>query len=262
MILPINNIASTLQADSLVSFFKKLSSGKKDISTGNPASIQIGQRMLNAASSASTARSNISGAISYTNSISSGLANASSSLAELKSLSTQAASGTLTDADRSSINTTAQSIIEGLQQISSTSTFNGIENLSGGSVTIAVTSTGDTVDLKNGDISPETLGIESLDLSTSESAQTAISQIESASENVITQIVETGAKAISLNNRFTASMTNEYNLREAGSKKIDTDYQEIISEFSKSKTSSSINMALQAQGNQISNSLLNTLLKS
>ncbi|OVE78293.1 hypothetical protein BVX99_00270 [bacterium F16] len=231
--------------------FNELSSGKKSFATTSPAMLMIGQRMLNNAQSTSVANLNVNFASSRSQTVDSYLQGSQDTMSRLKELSVQANNGILSDADRESINTEAQELLKGLDQNYQSANFNGQKILQGGTVDVAVNSAGDSIQLNSADISRETLGIENIDLSTSEGAAAALESLDGAIDLLSEQRAKVGSDLRVLDDRFASNLDYEANLRESGSKLTDLDYAFGASEHAAGSIQSQIALAMTAQANNL-----------
>ena len=238
----------------------ELSSGKKSVSTTSPALLAIGQRMLDMASTTSVANSNVNFATSRSQTIDSYLQNSSDVISRLKELSVQSANGTLTDVDREAIDAEANELLKGLDLNYHTANFNGQKILQGGSESVAVTGDGETLNVRNGDVSRTTLGLEDIDLSTMEGATAALDALDDAMDSLGEQRANVGTDLNTLEGRYQANMDYESNLVESGSKLTDVDYAFSSTNLASADIRSQVALAVAAQGNALQGSMITALL--
>ncbi len=111
----------------------RLSSGKRNVTPADdPASLSIGMNMMAQLSGMRSSLANASQGSSMMQVASGGINQIMDILAQQKALAVQAQSGSLTASDRSFLNQTFQELTEEINQIASTTNFNGINLLAGG----------------------------------------------------------------------------------------------------------------------------------
>ncbi len=248
---PINAAQNDLRV-----WLRDLGTGKKSFQTASAAQLMIGQRLLNNAQRSSVANLNVNFASSRSQTVDSYLQNTNDAMGRLKELSVKAADGMLTDTDREAINAEAQEILKQVDQNYQTANFNGQKILQGGTENVAVTSDGDSIEVHNGNISRQTLGLEDFDLSTQEGATAALGSVDGAIENLGEQRALIGTDQRVLEERYDANLEYETSLMEAGSKQADLDYAMAATEHASASVRSQVAVAVSAQGNQLHGSML------
>ncbi|OVE82667.1 hypothetical protein BVY04_00300 [bacterium M21] len=258
----INNNMPQLQTaqKDLQMWIKELGSGKKSFQTTSPATLMIGQRLLNNAAGTSMANMNVNFANSRSQTVESYLGNASDVTSRLKELSVQAANGMLTDNDREAINAEAQELLEHMDETFRNANFNGQKILQGGSESVAVSSDGSSLEIHNGDLSRATLGLEGFDLSTQEGANAALEAADGAIDALGSQRAQIGSDIRILDERFDANMDYEAALREAGSRQVDVDYAFGATQQASASIQAQVATAVSAQGNQLAGSMISGLV--
>ena len=129
--LTAQNNMSTSQA-SLASAMQRLSSGLRiNSAADDSAGYAISQRMTSQVGGTQQAARNANDAISLTQTAQGDLTQITTNLQRIRDLAVQAANGTNSATDRASINNEAQQIIQEINRVATTSSFNGVHLLDG-----------------------------------------------------------------------------------------------------------------------------------
>ncbi|MBI4558471.1 MAG: flagellin FliC [Candidatus Hydrogenedentes bacterium] len=111
----------------------------------------------------------------------------------LRELAVQAANGTLTEDQRAAVNAEAQQILQQIGEVADNTEFNGTQLLNGTAGTIPLgTEAGEQVNINAS--TPEALGLNGLNLSTTESAGNAIEAIDTALNRISQNRAALGAQ--------------------------------------------------------------------
>ncbi|MBY0518536.1 MAG: flagellin FliC [Bacteriovoracaceae bacterium] len=234
------------------SSLSKLSSGSRITkSADDAAGMAISEKMKAEIRSAKQADRNANDGISMVQVAEGGLNESQNILTRLRELAIQASSDTVGDVERSFSNMEYQNLLKEMDRISQVTEFNGKKLLDG---------TGDTFDFQVGTKGDENskityeagqvnasiseLGVEGLEVSSKEGAQSSLASVDSAIEKISGQRAFLGA----LQNRLASSSSNLQvnveNLSAANSRIRDVDYAE---ETAKQAT----NTILQAAGTSV-----------
>lgn len=199
---------------------------------------------------------NASDGISLTQVADGAAATIGSLLARLRELSSQSASGTVGNTERSYIDQEFVALRSEIDRIAQTTEFNGQALTSGSSISFSVaigfrSGTGNTLSLDLNDITTSSLGISTVNVSTSANASSALANIDNAISAVATARAEYG----SLQNRFEATIANLQvtgeNLTAAESRIRDADVAYETSVFTKNQILVQTGISVLAQANTL-----------
>lgn len=199
---------------------------------------------------------NASDGISLTQVADGAAATIGSLLARLRELSSQSASGTVGNTERSYIDQEFVALRSEIDRIAQTTEFNGQALTSGSTISFSVaigfrSGTGNTLSLDLNDITTSSLGISSVNVSTSANASSALANIDNAISAVATARAEYG----SLQNRFEATIANlqitSENLTAAESRIRDADVAYETSQFTKNQILVQTGISVLAQANTL-----------
>lgn len=195
--------------------FARLSSGLRiSAASDDAAGLGISERMRSQIRSLGASARNTQDGISLVQTAEGALGEASNILSRMRELAVQASNGTLSDDDRTTIGTEVDSLIEELDRIADTTTFNGVELLSGGATTQASIQVGinegDTIAVNLQDTTTATLGVSTVDVSSDTAAAGALADIDDA----ITTLNTARGSLGSTQNRLTSAFASIQNARE------------------------------------------------
>ncbi len=177
-------------------------------------------------------------------------------LARLRELASQSSSGTVGATERSYIDQEFLALRSEIDRIAQVTEFNGQALTSGTTISFSVqvgfkSGSGNTLSLALNDITLSSLGLSSVNVSTSANAQSALGNIDSAISAVATARAEYG----SLQNRFEATIANlqisSENLTAAESRIRDADIAYETSVFTKNQVLVQAGIATLAQANAL-----------
>jgi flagellin len=177
-------------------------------------------------------------------------------LTRLRELSSQSASGTVGNTERSYIDQEFVALRSEIDRIAQTTEFNGQALTSGSSISFSVaigfrSGTGNTLDLALNDITTSSLGLSSVNVSTSANATSALANVD----NAISAIASARAEYGSIQNRFEATIANlqvtSENLTAAESRIRDADIAYETSVFTKNQILVQAGIATLAQANTL-----------
>lgn len=177
-------------------------------------------------------------------------------LSRLRELSSQSSSGTVGNTERSYIDQEFVALRSEIDRIAQTTEFNGQALTSGSSISFSIqvgfrSGTGNTLSLSLADITTSSLGLSSVNVSTSANAQSALGNIDSA----ISAIATARANYGSIQNRFEATISNlqitSENLTAAESRIRDADVAYETSQFTKNQILVQTGISVLAQANTL-----------
>jgi flagellin len=240
------------------STFAKLSSGSRITkSADDAAGLAISEKLKAEIRSANQANRNANDAVSMVQVAEGGLNETQNILTRLRELAIQSASDTVGDVERGMTNVEYQQLKDELNRISQVTEFNGTKLLNG---------TGDKKEFQIGtkadefenriayepgqmDASMESLGIDSLEVSSKRGAQDSLASVDAAIEKVSSQRATLGA----LQNRLVSTSNNlsvyTENLSSANSRIRDVDYAEETAKSARNSIISSAGSSVLAQAN-------------
>lgn len=177
-------------------------------------------------------------------------------LQRLRELSSQSASGTVGNTERSYIDQEFLALRSEIDRIAQVTEFNGQALTSGSSISFSVaigfrSGTGNSLSLSLNDITTSSLGLSSVNVSTSTNATSALANIDSAISTIATARANYG----SIQNRFEATISNLQitgeNLTAAESRIRDADVALETSVFTKNQILVQAGIATLAQANTL-----------
>lgn len=199
---------------------------------------------------------NASDGISLTQIADGAAATIGSLLARLRELSSQSASGTVGNTERSYIDQEFIALRSEIDRIAQVTEFNGQALTSGSTISFSIaigfrSGAGNTLSLDLNDITTSSLGLSSVNVSTSANATSALANVDSAISAIATARAEYG----SIQNRFEATIANlqvtSENLTAAESRIRDADIAYETSVFTKNQILVQAGIATLAQANTL-----------
>ncbi|NGZ95211.1 MAG: flagellin FliC [Nitrospira sp. WS110] len=265
MALIVNNNPASIAAQrnlsintlSLNRSVERLSSGLRVTRAADDAAgLGLSESLRAQIRSINQATRNASDGISLTQIADGGAATIGSLLARLRELSSQSASGTVGNTERSYIDQEFVALRSEIDRIAQVTEFNGQALLSGSSISFSIaigfrSGAGNTLSLDLNDITTNSLGLSSVNVSTSANATSALANIDNAISAVATARAEYG----SIQNRFEATIANlqvtSENLTAAESRIRDADIALETSIFTKNQILVQAGIATLAQANTL-----------
>jgi len=189
-----SNIASLNAQRSLSTTTERLQANYRRLSTGlristasdDAAGLAISERFRAQIRSTNQAIRNAQDGISLTQTGEGALNEVSSILIRMRELSIQASNGTVSDADRATLHQEFADLINEIDRIAQSTTFNGVKLLDGTGSTLTFqvgtgTTTGiDTIQLSTSDTLALTLGLSTLDIGSGGLPTLAVQQLDGA----------------------------------------------------------------------------------
>ncbi len=233
----------------------------------DPAGFAISERMRAQIRGLSQAQRNAQDGISLIQTAEGGMNEIHSMLQRMREISVQASNGTYTDDDRQKLNYEFNELKEALGQIAKGSNFNTIPLLDGSKESKGIklqvgANAGQTVEVKIGSCSPESLGILDVEIGTREDSQKAISKMENAISKVSLNRSSIGAMQNRLEHTINYLENAEYNLTAAESRIRDADMAKTIMEYTKNQIQLQVAQAILAQSMQMERDQIRMLLES
>jgi len=232
-----SNIASLNAQRSLSRTTERLQANYRRLSTGlristasdDAAGLAISERFRAQIRSTNQAIRNAQDGISLTQTGEGALNEVSSILIRMRELSMQSANGTVSSADKETLNQEFTDLIDEIDRIAQSTTFNGVNLLDGTGSTLVFqvgtgTSTGiDTIQLSTSDTLASTLGLATLDIGSGGSATYAIAQLDEAINSVSRVRGQFGAAQNRLSTTIANLQIQSENLSAAESRIRDVD---------------------------------------
>lgn len=247
----------SVSSDSLSRSVERLSSGLRITRAADDAAgLGLSETLRAHIRSINQAVRNSSDGISLTQIADGGASTIGNLLSRLRELASQSSSGTVGSTERSYIDSEFLALRSEIDRIAQVTEFNGQALLSGSSINFTVqvgfkSGSGNTLSLSLNDLTISSLGISSVNVSTSANAQSALGNIDSAISAVATARAEYG----SLQNRFEATISNlqisSENLTAAESRIRDADVAYETSQFTKNQVLVQTGIAVLAQANTL-----------
>ncbi len=243
---------------------ERLSSGMRINSAADDAAGQaIANRMSAQITGMDQASRNANDGISLVQTMEGGLDQISDNLQRVRELAVQAANDTNSAADRSSIQLEIDERVSEITRIAESTKFNGTELLSADATLNmqigANTTAADQIDVNTVSMTASDLSVEALTVDSFSNAQSAITAVDSALQQVDDQRATLGATL----NRFDSVVqnleSNSTNLTEARSRIEDADYAEEVSNMTKANILQQAGTSMLAQANQTPQSVLSLL---
>ncbi|MDH5741595.1 MAG: flagellin [Nitrospira sp.] len=265
MALIINNNPASIAAQRNLSIntlglnrsVERLSSGLRVTRAADDAAgLGLSESLRAQIRSINQATRNASDGISLTQIADGAAATIGSLLARLRELSSQSASGTVGNTERSYIDQEFVALRSEIDRIAQVTEFNGQALTSGSSISFSIaigfrSGSGNTLDLALNDITTTSLGLSSVNVSTSANATSALANVD----NAISAIASARAEYGSIQNRFEATIANlqvtSENLTAAESRIRDADIALETSVFTKNQILVQAGIATLAQANTL-----------
>jgi len=251
-----SNLAMTTSA--LQTNFEQLSSGYKiNSASDDPAGLGISSQMDTQIASYNVAESNTNDGVSMAQTADGALSQMTSMVQTLRELAVESSNGDQSSTDRGYLDTEYQSLKQEITRISSSTTYNGQNLLSGAASTVnfqvGINNTAnDQIGVSFGGIDITTLGLATADVAgaTSTDAQSAIDSADNALSVISTARAGLGASI----NRLQVTVSNIQSMRtntasaDAGIK--DVDVAAATAQMAQNQVLSQAGVAVLAQANQ------------
>lgn len=237
-----------------------MTSGQKiNRSADNAAGQAVITELTKQANSQNIATQNANTGISLLQTIDGASTKISENLLRLGELATQALNGTLNSQQRSMLNQEFQQNLAGIQQISTTTEFNGQQLLDGSNTTIDIALDESSISLNLTNFTTDGLAIDELSISNQSDALNALNGITNAIDQLSTQRSEFGAQQNGLTSSIENIQNQNYNANRAISQINDTNYARALTDQVRLTVLQDSAIAMQAQQNQSRSSVLQLL---
>lgn len=209
--------------------FQRMSSGLRIASASDdPAGLGISERMRAKLKSLSQAARNGQDGVSLVQTAEGALNEATTNLSRMRELAISAANGTLNTGDRATVDAEFQALVEEIDRIADTTSFNGVDLLNTATGTIDIqagTEAGDTITLNLADATTTGLGLSgaTFDLTTVSNASAVLDTIDTAITSVTTIRGDLGASQNRLQSAIRSIRNAEQNLAASESRIRDVD---------------------------------------
>lgn len=228
---------------------ERISSGRRiNSAADDPAGLGVGMKMNAELTGLGRASQNTQDALSFVRTADDILGNVSTITKRMTELATQAGNGIYNDEQRAAMQDEYGQLAKEINRIGKTSNFNGNKLFDGSTYTMQVgESAGDTKKITMGELSTAALGLDDVDLTSTEGASKALEAIKKASDNVSSQRGTLGAMENGLQHTYN-NLTNRYeNLSESVARIMDADIAKEMMSFVKSNVLSQTSMAMMGQ---------------
>ncbi len=233
--------------------YRRLSSGLRiAMASDDAAGLGISERMRSQIRSQSAALRNAQDGISLVQTAEGALGEVNNILSRMRELSIQAANGTLNSIDRNTIQTEIGQLIQEVDRIASTTTFNGVNLFDGSTTSLDIQvgiNSGETIAATLPDTTTTFLNIATLDVTTAQNASNALGVLDAAVDSITTARGALGSQQ----NRMQSAVSSIANVREnlsaAESRIRDVDVAEETAELTRNTILQQAAVSVLAQAN-------------
>jgi len=252
----------------LSSYGEQINKNRASISSGrsinsasdNAAGLAISERMQSQTRGINKAIDNSQDGISLVQTAESALSSTHDSLQRMRELAVQSSNGTLSENDRAALNQEFSQLKDEISQTAQSTSFNGKKLLDGSlNESIDTGSDGSGVNVSVPDMSLTGLNLDSLSISSSDSAIDAIDKLDNAIESVSNERGNLGSTSKVLEDTISNLMTSNENIQASESQIADTDIAKASMELTKNMILEKANIAILAQGKKNAASVLELL---
>lgn len=247
---------------------EKLSSGYRINRAGDDAAgLAISEKMRGQIRGLAMASKNAQDGISLIQTAEGALTETHAILQRMRELAVQSANDTNNDTDRGELQKEVEQLIAELDRISTDTEFNTKTLLDGslisgasGAVVFHIGANADqSIELEIGDMSATGLSVATVDIATQTGADSAITTIQTAIDNVSSERAKLGAYQNRLEHTIRNLDTSAENLQAAESRIRDVDMAKEMMEFTRNNILQQAATAMLAQANQAPQSVLQLL---
>ncbi|HEB53892.1 MAG TPA: flagellin FliC [bacterium] len=246
--------------------FRRLSTGLR-ISTAadDAAGLAISERLRSQVRSLEQAKRNANDGISFVQTAEGALNEVSSILVRLRELSIQASNGSVSDQDKSTLNEEFTSLVSEINRIGRSTEFNGIKLLDGSSSAVSfqvgfgTTSGIDTLSVSLSAALSTSLALDSLDIGSTGSTTTAITNIDAAINTISSLRGSLGAVQNRLGSTINNLAIQTENLSAAESRIRDVDVAYETAQLTRNNILQQASISVLAQANAQPQSALSLL---
>ena len=246
--------------------FRRLSTGLR-ISTAadDAAGLAISERLRSQVRSLEQAKRNANDGISLVQTAEGALNEVSSILVRLRELAIQSSNGSVSDADKSTLNEEFGSLVAEVNRIGASTEFNGIKLLDGSSSSVSFqvgfgTTAGiDTLAVSLSPSLSTSLSLDSLDIGSTGSTTTAITNIDSAINSISSLRGSLGAVQNRLGSTINNLAITSENLSAAESRIRDVDVAYETAQLTRNSILQQASISVLSQANSLPQSALRLL---
>ena len=267
------NIASINAQRNLASVTERLSGNFRRLSTGlrisnaadDAAGLAISERLRSQVRSLEQAKRNANDGISFVQTAEGALNEVSSILVRLRELAIQSSNGSVSDQDKATLDEEFQSLISEVNRIGRSTEFNGIKLLDGSSSSVSFqvgfgTTAGiDTLAVSLAAALSTSLSLNSLDIGSTGSTTTALTNIDSAINSISSLRGSLGAVQNRLGNTINNLAIQTENLSSAESRIRDVDVAYETAQLTRNNILQQASISILAQANAQPQSALQLL---
>jgi len=242
---------------------EKLASGYRiNRAADDAAGLAISEKMIYQINGLNQAQRNAQDGISLLQTAEGDLTEVHSMLQRMNTLANQAANGTYQAEDRQNLQSEVTQLISEIDRITGNSNFNGVKLLNGSSASVSFqigVSGGEKLTVALTNNTSTSLGINGVDISTSNGATNALSTIKSAISTVSTNRAALGAYQNRLEHTINSLGVTSENLSAANSRIKDADMATEMTSFTKNQILVQAGTAMLAQANSAPQAVLKLL---
>lgn len=233
--------------------FARLSSGLRIASAADDAAgLGISERMRAQIRSLTAASRNAQDGISLVQTAEGALAEVDNNLIRMRELAVQASNGTLSSNDRATLDTEFQSLAIEIARVASQTSFNGVQLLDGTSTSLGIqvgTNANQMINVVLGDITTTTLALGGLSLTSAGGAQSALSALDDALDDVTRTRGQLGATQNRLESAISSILNTRDNLSAAESRIRDVDVAMETADLARNTILQQLSVSVLAQAN-------------
>lgn len=237
----------------LMGNFQRLSSGLRIATAADDAAgLGISERMRSQIRSYGAAQRNAQDGISLVQTAEGALNEVNGIINRMRELSIQASNGTLTTADRATLDTEYQELIDEIDRISSTVTFNGVELLDGTTTALSIQAginAGEVINISLQDTTATTLSIAGLSIASSAGATASLAVLDAAIDRVTTVRGALGSAQNRLQSAISSITNAAENLAASESRIRDVDVATETADLTRNTIMQQAAVAVLAQAN-------------
>lgn len=239
------NAANAVTSRSL----QRISSGMRiNSAADDPAGLAVGMKMNTELTGLGRASENTQDALSFVRTADDILGNVSTITNRMTELATQAGDGVYNADQRTAMQDEYNQLAKEIDRIGKSSNFNGNKLFDGSTYTMQTgENAGDSRKITMGELSATALGLDGVDLTSTDGASKALESIKKASDNISSQRGTLGAMENGLQHTYN-NLTNRYeNLYESVARIMDADIAKEMMNFAKSNVLTQTSMAMMGQ---------------
>lgn len=256
------NIGALVAQASLANNQSKLGQALNRLSSGlrvndakdDPAGLAIAATMEKTIRSLTQGSRNGNDGISLVQTASGAMSQVLNILQRMREIASQGSTGTYSSSDLANLNTEYSSLLGEIDRVQATTSFNGINLLTAGSVSIQVgdgNTSNDRISITLTATSATSLAINGGSVSTQSNAQTALGKLDTAISTVTTGMASLGAAQSNLEKAVTTNDVRGTNLQAAKSRIMDADFASESANLATFSVLSQSAVAMLAQANQM-----------